>query len=482
MPPNFLIALRAIMDMLKPKDIRFWIIAFFIVRLYAIWHPPIEVVHNWRQTTVTMVARNFYEGDANILLPKIDIAGEKTGITGMEFPLLNYLIYLVSLVFGYEHWYGRLINLLFSSLGVWYFFKLIKYKFNESVAFNSSIVLLFSIWYTYSRKIMPDTFSMSLMIAGIYYALKYLDTGKLMQYVTSIALICLGTLAKLPSAFILILLALPIFKTPIFKKRKIILSAGLVLSMLVPAWYYFKWVPYLTEYYGFEHFFMGKTLMTGTKELIEHWQITLGRFYDTAIKYIGFAMLLFGLYRAFKLKEKVYLYIAGLGFLGFLPIMLKGGFNFYHHSYYMVPFVPVMALVSGYGISQLPGKLTGTIVLFAIGIEGFFNHLDDFRIKDHMRPILTLETLFDNHANKNDLILINSGEFPTPMYFAHRKGWVGYNEQIVKPHYVDSLKDLGLKHILILKQAFGTEIEPGIDSNWKTVESNVDYTLYSLTH
>jgi hypothetical protein len=89
-----------------------WVIAFFILRLYHITNPPLEVAHNWRQTTVTMAARNFLEVDPNILLPRIDIAGEKTGITAMEFPILNYLIYLLSLIFGYAHWYGRLINLV----------------------------------------------------------------------------------------------------------------------------------------------------------------------------------------------------------------------------------------------------------------------------------------------------------------------------------------------------------------------------------
>jgi hypothetical protein len=67
------------------------------------------------------------------------------------------------------------------------------------------------------------------------------------------------------------------------------------------------------------------------------------------------------------------------------------------------------------------------------------------------------------------------------MYFAHRKGWVDYNEQIVRTPYIDSLKTLGLQHILILKQAFGTEIQPGIDSNWMKVESNENFDLYSLT-
>lgn len=35
-----------------------------------------------------MIARNFVEGRANLFYPVIDIAGEKTGIIGTEFPFL----------------------------------------------------------------------------------------------------------------------------------------------------------------------------------------------------------------------------------------------------------------------------------------------------------------------------------------------------------------------------------------------------------
>src|SRR5688572_20790329 len=94
-------------------DIRFWIVFFFILRLYGITFPPLEVGHNWRQTDGLMIARNFYEIDSNFFLPRVDLAGEKTGIVGSEFPVLNYLIYIAYNIFGYEHWYGRLIVLIF---------------------------------------------------------------------------------------------------------------------------------------------------------------------------------------------------------------------------------------------------------------------------------------------------------------------------------------------------------------------------------
>jgi len=190
------------------KDIRFWILLLFIVRLIGISNPPLEVGHNWRQTTVTMVSRNFLEIDNNILYPRIDIAGEKTGITGMEFPLLNYTIYIVSKVFGYQHWFGRLINLLISSFGLWFFYRLIRKYFTEQVAFFSTIILAVSIWFQFSRKIMPDTFSMSMIIASIYFGSNYLDSTirkySLMQLTIYTILMSLGILSKLPSGFLLV--------------------------------------------------------------------------------------------------------------------------------------------------------------------------------------------------------------------------------------------------------------------------------------
>jgi hypothetical protein len=463
------------------KDIRFWIFLFFIVRLYGIWFPPLEVSHNWRQTTVTMVARNFVEEGADILHPKIDIAGEKTGITGMEFPVLNYLIYLVSFLFGYEHWYGRLINLIVSSLGIWYFYKLLNKYFKEELAFNASIILLFSIWYTYSRKIMPDTFSMSLMIAGVYYALNYLDKGRIKDLIPASLLVLTGTLAKLPSAYLLIVLTLPYLSKQYHIKRKISLGISLVMMLIFPMWFYFKWVPYLESAYGFHHFFMGKSMATGTKELLEHWPETLSKFYDIAIKYIGFAFLLWGLVQAFRKKETFILRLFLIGFIGFLPIMLKGGFTFYHHSYYIIPFVPFMALMSAYGISLLPSKRWKIIVLVAIGLEGFFNHLDDFRIKPVNAALLQLEPIMNEVSKPKDLVAINSGAFPTPMYFAHRKGWVAFNDQLSKPHYIDSLSQLGLRHIIIMKRTFGDSMVPRSDKNrWFLRARDINFDVYSL--
>lgn len=455
-------------------DIRFWILLFFFVRLYGIWFPPLEVSHNWRQTTVTMVARNFLETDANILYPRIDIAGELTGITGMEFPLLNYLCYLLSLILGYQHWYGRIIVLMVSSLGIFSFYRLAERIAGQNVAFNASIVLLFSIWYTYSRKIMPDTFSISLMLFSLRRALEFRDKGKPRDLMLYGLYFLLGILSKLPSAYIIGLLAIPLAdKTCSWNTRIRLCLAGMP-ALAATAFWYFYWVPRINQTYGFVHFFMGKGMAEGAAELWSHMGETTSRFYDTAIKYIGFACFTFGMYAAFRQRKKLLLAIFWTGFLLFLPIMLKGGFTFYHHAYYIVPFVPVMALISGYGIAQIRNPRYATIVLIAIGTEGFFNHLDDFFMKEQNLAVIKLEPVLDSLGSRSSLIAINSGEFPTPMYFAHRRGWVTHREQLQNRAYTDSLTQLGLRYIVVMKRTFGSDFQ----LNYTELYNSKDFRIY----
>lgn len=463
------------------KDIRFWILLLFILRLIGITNPPLEVAHNWRQTTVTMVSRNFLEVDNNILYPRIDIAGEETGITGMEFPLLNYLIYLVSRIFGYQHWYGRFINLLISSIGLFYYYKLTRKYFTEQVAFSSTIILAVSIWFQYSRKIMPDTFSVSFIIASIYYGSNYLDHT--LRKHNAWPLICygvlmsLGILSKLPSGFLLIVFVLLLLDKNIPLNRKVVFVIVSIIGIVPPVVWYSYWVPYLVDKYQFWHFFMGKDMGQGCIEILQNINETLSKFYDTALKFIGFGVFMYGLLYSIVKRDPRIVYLFLLTFLSFSLIIVKAGYTFSQHSYYIIPFVPVMALIAGYGLSKIEYSKIAIILLMSISIESIANQQHDFWIKEKDKPLLNLEKDLDRVSLRSDLILINSGNYPTPMYFAHRKGWINTNEKIGDVKFVDSLKGKGLQYIVTLKRSFGTEI-PLIRYN-KVLE-NEDYCIYKL--
>jgi len=462
------------------SDIRFWIILFFVIRLIGITNPPLEISHNWRQTTVTMVARNFLEIDNTIFYPRVDFAGEKTGITGMEFPLFNYLIYLTSELFGYQHWYGRLINLLFSSLGIWFYYKLVKKYFNNKLAFNSSIILLFSIWFSFSRKIMPDTFSMSLVIVSIYYGYNYLyKKGTLNQSVNLLMyaiLFCIGALSKLPSAYAVVLFTIPFFNFKISIQRKFVFAAVSIIGFLPVLFWYFYWFPYLIKTYNFFHFSMGKGLLEGAKEINSNLPLVFNQFYSNAIKYIGFIVFLYAIIQLFRKKEKKILYVFVLSFLSYLVIILKAGNIFIHHNYYIIPFVPIISLIAGYGITTIKIKKIGITLLMLIAFEGILNQQHDFYIKKNALVLLKLEEDLNKFSSPKDLILVNSNECPTPMYFSHRKGWLASNFQLKQKNYIKNLKENGLRYIVILKKKYGNDI----DLNYKIVSNNKDYKIYLI--
>ena len=458
------------------SDIRCWIVLFFLLRLYGITNPPLEIAHSWRQVTVNMSARNFIETDNNVFYPRVDFAGNKTGITGMEFPALNYLIYLVSLVFGYAHWYGRLINLIISSIGLWYFYQIIKKYFTPSLAFNATFILLFSAWFTYSRKIMPDTFSMSFMLMGIYYGSNYLDAKKSAKNLSLyFAFILLGSLSKLPSMYLLIVFCPFIITKTIHPKTKLQFGlVSLVISIIVGV-YYFKWVPYLTEHFGFYHFFMGKSITQGFQEIITNFEKSFEKFYLEALQIIGFILFLIGVIISIIKKDKKIITLFSLCFAAYLVVIFKAGLTFSRHSYYIIPFTPVMALVAAYTLEKINNKKLIALILALILIESISNKFHDFSIKDDYRAILNLEAKLDSIGGRNELIVINSGEVPTPMYFAHRKGWIDINDKLLDQAYVKNLKSNGLKRIVILKKVFGEDVRLPYERNFE----NADFVIYT---
>lgn len=460
------------------KDIRFWILLLVLIRLVGVTNPPLENSHSWRQTTVTMVARNYYETDPNILYPRIDIGGDLTGITGMEFPVLNYLIYILSLVFGYGHWYGRLINLLVSSLGCWYFYLLLRRFFSERISFYSTLMLLVSIWFAYSRKIMPDTFSMSLVIIGMYYGVNYLyeNGNRVKNVLLYVVLTMAGVLSKLPSGYILVVFLLPLIDKEVMFKRKALFCAVSAVICMPVAWWYLLWVPHLVSTYGFEHFFMGKGFAEGCSEVMANFGDALKHFYSDALKFIGFGVFLLGLVMCFVRRNKLALYIFGLSFVAFCIVILKSGWTFTHHEYYIIPFVPPMALIGGCGLAAITNTKLRVVLMVAVAMEGILNQHCHFVIREPRKPLLQLESDLDRFTCRDDLIVINSGENPTAMYFAHRKGWVAGNDQLSDTNYLNDLRKHGCKCVVVMKRALGENV----DMQLPLLLDNENYAIYHL--
>lgn len=429
-------------------DIRFWIFLFFIIRLVGITNAPLEAGHNWRQAFTNMVARNYYDNGLHFVYPEIDMAGENSGIVASEFPFFNFLIYLFSKVFGYAHWYGRLINLVVSSFGIFYFFKLIKGVVNSKIAFNATIILLVSIWFAFSRKSMPDTFSVSLVIIGLYFGSNYMKQNNVWGLFLFFLFSTLGMLCKIPALSLFSVVAIVPFLKSIQVQRRLLVSIVALLAVsIVLIWYYY-WVPFLLRTYKFQLFFP-KGIIEGMKEIMPHIAEALKKFYfDSINSYIAFACFLIGIYFFLKTKEFWLKTAIALVSAVFLIFIFKTGAVFPFHSYYIIPFTPVMALIVGYFLVQLPNRFR-VVFLFLIALEAIGNQNHDFFVKDSELYRLKLDQIAANNIRNKDLIIINGGQSPQSIYFAHKKGWSVENRNLVRPHFIDSLSNLGAKYLII---------------------------------
>jgi 4-amino-4-deoxy-L-arabinose transferase-like glycosyltransferase len=455
------------------SDIRFWILFFFIIRLIGIANAPLEIGHNWRQSLTNMIARNFMEGNSNIFYPRIDMAGNQTGFIGSEFPFYNYLIYMVSWAFHYSHWYGRLINLIVSSFGIYFFYRLIEKICNRKIAFNASIVFLSSIWFAFSRKTMPDTFSVSLVIMGLYYCYMYLTAGSWLKLFLFFILTTLGMLCKIPAlSLVSVISVLTIVKEISIRKKLVVLLLTSISLAVVSLWYFY-WVPYLVDTYHYQLYFP-KGLSEGFKEILQYLPEFFEKFYFGSLcSYIALPFLLLGIFFIFK-KGNLYLKtgIFVITFTFFIFI-LKTGSVFPLHSYYIIPFTPVMALMVGYGLNKIPAKYL-YIPVVLIAMEGIGNQQHDFFIKNSERYKLTLEDLADKNIGKNELIVINGGQSPQEIYFVHRKGWTIDNKTVTKEE-LKHLSELGASYLIIDKNSFNSTIE-----YYPMICSDANFSIYKL--
>ena len=448
------------------------VLSAFVLRWVGITHPPLEINHSWRQALTNMIARNYLETGYQFFFPQVDLAGNLSGIIGSEMPFFNTLIYGVSLVFGYEHWYGRIINLMVSSAGLWFFYKLVKELHSKKLALYALGILTVSIWFTFSRKIMPDTFSIALMIIGMYCALQYLTTEKMgaLGLFFIFGLLAVGT--KLPAVgwfSALILLFWSKHKTAL--KIHLILAAG--FNALIAYGWYFFWVPYLVETYGYQLFFP-KTLSQGFTELADLLPDLAERFYFSAhYSFVAFASVLLGLIFAFKNASKKYIYLIFAVSFTYGLFIVKTGEVFPTHNYYIIPIVPFMAISGGYFLMNLPKKW-GVVLMAIIAVESLANQQHDFFIKDNQWYKLKLEAIAKSNVAKEELIIINGGNSPQQIYFTNRKGWTVLSEQIT-PHFIDSLHSQGAQKLILNQRTIGA-----IDLKYNKVYKGDDFFVYDL--
>jgi len=397
--------------------------------------PPVGF-HQWRQTQTLSVARNFYEESMNIFQPRVDSRGGFSGITGMEFPLVNFVIALGYEVFGYSYTLQRVVILLFSAGAIiacyWFSRKLFR---SASLAFAAAFFLTFSPLFSYySIVAMPDVPSLAFVFAALYYLLAWRERATQAGFWVASLLLCVASLIKLSA-----LLLFPIWlwicwdKRRAFSPRLRISYALGAIAILIPVGVWYLYAQHLSELH---HNFDFKLSVSFPYSLSIVPEVAKRVFIQWLPElYVNYAEFIFVIIGVFALRRSntflkgfLALYLAGLAvFMVAMFPMLE------MHDYYMIPALPLLVTIATVGIRDACEWSTRSksrsflilLLLLLVPIVGSIRALSRFEGATIEPEMLTIERYLDAVVpDRRRLVIAASDSSPSIyLYFMHRKGW-----------------------------------------------------------
>jgi len=173
--------------------------------ILAIWQlrsldVPILGDHNWRQSDTYSVAYNFLHESANFFHPRIDWSHGRSGIMGMEAPILPYLISGAMTVFGDHASVGRWVVWLLFALSLYFFGRYLIPKGNRGVVLGLLVMTAFSpMALSEFRQIQPDGPMVALMVMAAASFHQFGRTDRRKWLVAGLALYSVAVLIKSPA-------------------------------------------------------------------------------------------------------------------------------------------------------------------------------------------------------------------------------------------------------------------------------------------
>ena len=124
---------------------------------------------SWRESDVLIVGRSFCREHTPLWLPRVDARGEGTGITGMEFPLVNWVQGKV-LCAGDDQVVGaQLLTLIRALVGATCLWALARDALGRRAALLGQCTFLLSpLVFYYGRSTMPDVPALCFGLLGLF--------------------------------------------------------------------------------------------------------------------------------------------------------------------------------------------------------------------------------------------------------------------------------------------------------------------------
>ena len=343
------------------KTLIFIYVMYFISHIFFITLPP-KGTHVWRQCNTSAVARNFVEEDMNIFKPRVDRRRNTDGVTGMQFPSFEYSTALLCWVSGgYFESSNRIVAFCFFGLALFYFYKWV-YLISQSRAksFWSTYMLLWCpILYYHAISALPDVLALTASIAALFYFFSFDKHQKRSHLLWLLFWLTLAGLTKLQYLMVGIPMAVITVQRLIKKQYSTktflsISSIGLMSLFVSGAWYIRA--AHLIKQTGLDDFgikFNPETNINAALTIIKENLFEI--FPELIFGYAGVIGFIYFLVKSKRITKPFS--AANIPFaLWFLGMVAYHGIELYQmrdHVYYMFPYLPLLLLATGLGMSYL---------------------------------------------------------------------------------------------------------------------------------
>jgi len=339
------------------KKLWVWIILNFILHVFFMNRPP-NSVHTWRQSNTLAVARNFYEESMNILKPRVDNRKLTDGVTGMQFPSMEYIFALTYHITGERFWVARFLTWCMFIAGVLGLYAWIKaWLGDEKMAYYSAVIFMFipELFY-HCINPLPDILALSASTWALYFYVKFQEHKTWQNILFCTLFATLAGLTKIQYLAIGFFMVTVFFMNIRRYSMSDILKLGIFgITTVGVSLLWYKYAVYLIRTSGLFDFGIEIRPAKDWKlirEILE--QNIISDLPELLLGFTSFVFFVYGLLYIKKVAQhKAY----------FIPVLVWSmALLLYHfielsqmkyHQYYMMPYMPILALIAGFGMQKM---------------------------------------------------------------------------------------------------------------------------------
>lgn len=342
------------------KKYAYWLSAVVIlIGLYwflgfheAVFYRPISI-HQSAQASRASVALNYAQNGMNFFQPQVHGCKNTTGITGSEFPIMNYGAAVCYKLFGFHDFWYRFLMLVSISFGIFFGIKTARfYVSNFYVAMLISFLWFLSpVLVYYSPNFNPDTASLAFMMISWYYFFAFLQNRKNSQIILWAVFLALAGLIKVLALInivviiaILVLQYVKYLRLNISRKQVFYFLLSIVaISIMVFVWY--RYAKYLSVSNGNFQFSL-RTYPAKSFDSIQRiwktisWQWIPYYYGYTLYVFLGLSAIISVIF--YTSVSRLLFVITTLLYLGALAVFIIMGPQFPHHDYYIITLLPAV--------------------------------------------------------------------------------------------------------------------------------------------